>query len=204
MGLPPQRSPVPPPASAPVDEPDDFAARFAEAYSKLTLIATGITGDRTGAEDVVQDAALIAVEKRTQLHPGASFAGWLASIVRNCALNSRRKVRRRRTFAADPREFRDLPQQASAPVAPAGESSLGRVDAEAFDDQVLAALDELSDEARCCLLLRTVEDLPYSEIAALMGIPEGTAMSHVYRAKTTLRRRLASRSPAGSAPAEDP
>ena len=57
----------------------------------------------------------------------------------------------------------------------------------------LAALEELSEEARCCLLLRIVEDLAYSEIAQLLAIPEGTAMSHVHRAKATLRRRLASR-----------
>lgn len=62
-----------------------------------------------------------------------------------------------------------------------------------FDDQVLSALQQLSAEARACLLLRTVEQLSYRDISKLMHIPEGTAMSHVHRSRLKLRQLLADR-----------
>ena len=51
--------------------------------------------------------------------------------------------------------------------------------------------------ARACLLLRAVQDLDYSELSRLLGIPEGTAMSHVHRARNALRRALADRGTEG-------
>ena len=63
-------------------------------------------------------------------------------------------------------------------------------DQSAFDDRVLAGLHELSEPQRACLLLRTVLDLSYREVASTLEIPEGTAMSHVHRARQTLREKL--------------
>jgi len=60
-----------------------------------------------------------------------------------------------------------------------------------FDDRVRAALETLPETARQCLLMRTLFDAPYSEIAARLDIPEGTAMSHVHRARRTLREIMA-------------
>ena len=65
------------------------------------------------------------------------------------------------------------------------------IDQESFDDDVVAALMSLDETARACLLMKTVLDLPYREIAAALGVPEGTAMSHVHRARGALRERLA-------------
>jgi RNA polymerase sigma-70 factor (ECF subfamily) len=73
-------------------------------------------------------------------------------------------------------------------VSPSGQIA---PDQASFDDKLAAALQELSDEARSCLLLRIVEQLSYAEISALLNIPEGTAMSHVHRSKAALRKRLA-------------
>ena len=62
---------------------------------------------------------------------------------------------------------------------------------ESFDDEVLRALNSLSDDARICVMLRIVEKLTYKEISSYMEIPEGTAMSMVHRARTSLRKSLA-------------
>src|SRR5213079_264175 len=64
-----------------------------------------------------------------------------------------------------------------------------------FDDHVTKALNSVSDVARACLLLRTIEQMEYSEISRLLQIPEGTAMSHVHRARQHLRERLADKFP---------
>ena len=63
-------------------------------------------------------------------------------------------------------------------------------DCEGFDDELLEALRQLDTDARACLLLRVVMDMPYREIAETLGIPQGTAMSHVHRARRALGERL--------------
>ena len=174
-------------------DPQWFAAQFRAAYPRLALVAAGVLGDRQTAEDIVQEAAIIAFEKAGDFTPGTNFAAWLAEIVRRCALNERRKTQHRKTYAADPVRLaqiddRSATRQQRSPIARA----TGRIldDQAAFDDELVGALNQLSDDARCCLLLRTVEKLSYAEIAELMKMPEGTAMSHVHRSRATLRRLL--------------
>lgn len=187
-----------------VVDPLEFAALYRDAYHRLTLVAAGVTGERGSAEDIVQEAAIIAFEKYDQFAPGSNFAAWMAEIVRRCALNHRRKTQHRRTFAADPALLGQMNDSAATvEVSPvAAESGAILADQASFDDELASALMTLSDEARSCLLLRIVEKLSYAEIAALLKIPEGTAMSHVHRSKAALRKRL-SHDDAGAA-AVDP
>lgn len=175
-------------------DPTSFAAHYRDAYPRLTLVAAGVTGDRQSAEDIVQEAAIIAFEKAASFVPGTNFGAWLAEIVRRCALNHRRKTRQRKTYPADPAVLGELNHHVSHaadpwPIARGSGEILD--DQSAFDDDLVGALNQLSDDARGCLLLRTVEKLSYAEIAALMKMPEGTAMSHVHRSKAALRQLLA-------------
>jgi RNA polymerase sigma-70 factor (ECF subfamily) len=156
-------------------------------------VAAGVTGDRHSAEDIVQEAAIIAFERADRFTPGSNFAAWLAEIVRRCALNHRRKKQHRRTYAADPAVLGQMEMKATATSDPwpiAHESGAILANQAAFDDELMNALNQLSDDARSCLLLRIVEKLSYAEIAVLMKMPEGTAMSHVHRSKLALRERL--------------
>jgi RNA polymerase sigma-70 factor (ECF subfamily) len=59
-----------------------------------------------------------------------------------------------------------------------------------FDDHVLRALGALEETPRACLLLRVINELSYKEIGRALDIPEGTAMSHVFRARRYLMERL--------------
>jgi RNA polymerase sigma-70 factor (ECF subfamily) len=156
-------------------------------------IAAGVLGSPDHAEDVVQEAAVIGLEKLASFEPGTSFNAWMGQIVRNVALN----MARRRTRAAETGEG-ELTEQLPAPDA---EPALAQTDAgaltdpaadhgEHFDDRVLGALRVLTDTARVCLLLRTVLELDYAEIARTLGIPEGTAMSHVHRSRLRMRSLL--------------
>ena len=177
------------------DAAEEFAARYRQAYPKLTIIAAGILGQREGAEDIVQQAACIALEKRASHDSTGHFVGWLAGIVRHCALNHRKKTRNRKTFPADPSHFSQIADEAAAssdvlPVQP--KTGIIQPDQHSFDDEVLHALYGLGTDARCCLLLRSVQQLSYAEISDLLQIPEGTAMSHVHRSKQTLRKQLKS------------
>jgi RNA polymerase sigma-70 factor (ECF subfamily) len=174
-------------------DPAVFAAHFQESYRRLALIAAGVTGERQSAEDIVQEAAVIAFEKIDQFQPGSNFSAWMAEIVRRCALNYRRKVQHRRTFAADPTilaEAHGGDSKAEAPWPITNESGELAPDQTSFDDELSRALQTLNIEARSCLLLRVLENLTYAEISALLNIPEGTAMSRVHRSKSALRRQL--------------
>jgi RNA polymerase sigma-70 factor (ECF subfamily) len=171
----------------------DFIAQYRQAYPRLTAIAAAIAGDQVQAEDIVQEAAIIALEKLDEFEPGTNLVAWLAEIVRRCALNYRRKTQNRKTYATDPAGLVQLAQSstfglAASPIA----DQTGDLLAEqsAFDDEMIVALGRLSHDARCCLLLRTIQKLSYTEIAEIMQIPEGTAMSHVHRSKSELRNRL--------------
>jgi RNA polymerase sigma-70 factor (ECF subfamily) len=170
-----------------------LVAQYRQAYPRLTTIAAAIVGDQAQAEDIVQEAAIIAMEKIADFQVGTNITAWLAEIVRRCALNYRRKTQNRKTYAADPASLVQLARDSSgelvaAPLVDASGNLLA--DQAAFDDEVSIALQRLSHDARCCLLLRTIQKLSYTEIAEIMRIPEGTAMSHVHRSKNELRNRL--------------
>ena len=169
--------------------PESFAARFQEHKRLLWAIAAGITADRHASEDIVQESAAIALTKLSDFNPATSFTAWMGQIVRFTALNHTRTTIRRNTHpnadldkGADPEIV-----VRSNPITPRGELAPNQPE---FDDHVAAALDDLEPPARACLLLRAVVGLSYKEIATAMDLPEGTAMSHVFRARKRLRDEL--------------
>jgi len=183
---------------------DAFVTEFTASFRLFWLIAVGIVGDSALAEDVVQEAAIVALGKLDQYQPGTSFNAWLGQMVRYVALNEQRKQRRRSAVSLDPATMDQSTSDTSA--APGGGklqlTSRGQLppDQAYFDDRVLEALAEVKETARACLLLRTVEGLDYAEISRLLEIPEGTAMSHVHRTRKLLRQRLAEMQPGTGAP----
>lgn len=156
--------------------PAMFAACFRRATPSLWCIAAAVLGERTHAEDVLQEAAMVGLTKLHGFAPGTSFAAWMGQIVRFTALNHRRKHSRR----AEGELTDDVPDRAASPEP---------LDT-AFDARTLAALASLGETARACLLLKLIVELDYAEIAETLGIPQGTAMSHVHRARAQLRARL--------------
>jgi len=170
-----------------------FAARFRESSRVLWLIALGVLGDRHLAEDAVQEAAVIGLSKIKTFEAGTNFTAWMGQIVRHVALNLRRKQNRRRAVSLDGEGGSELaqagPQAADAP-GPIGAAGECLSNQQHFDDALMSALKSISDVARACLLLRTIEGMDYQEISELLKIPQGTAMSHVYRTRRMLRRML--------------
>ena len=158
----------------------------------MKCIAAGVIGNMSDAEDIVQQAYAVAIEKNQSFETQDKFLGWLAGIVRHCALNDRRKRLRRKTNPVDPSNIQkyvgDVQSVESGGTLDAGD--LASLQKE-FDDEVIKALESISVEARTCMLLKIVENLSYKEISVLMQIPEGTAMSMVHRARTSLRTALA-------------
>lgn len=172
---------------------EDFARLFQEHARLFWCIAAGVLGDRSRAGDVVQEAAVVGLTRLEQFEPGTSFQAWMGQIVRFVALNEARKMKPAAT-----------PNDVMAGVAGrggVGSSSPGvdrfsgdiQREQEAFDDDVARALRGLDETARACLLMKTVLELPYARIGEALGIPEGTAMSHVHRSRAAMRAALTGR-----------
>jgi RNA polymerase sigma-70 factor (ECF subfamily) len=156
----------------------------------LWCIAAAIVRDRALADDTVQEAAVVALGKLDEFDPGTSFSAWAGQIVRYVALNQRRSGLRSRVRATDPTVL--------AATSPAAEVEAGR-DGGLPAGRLSEALDTLEETARACLLMRTDTGLSYKQISEALGIPEGTAMSHVHRSRQALRTKLGD---AGSGGAE--
>ena len=167
---------------------EEFTTRFQSDARVLWTLAAGLLGDSTEAEDVCQEAFLAAYGKRDRFEPGTNFLAWMGRFVRNVATNELRKRARRQTASTDPVVL-DHRGSSFAGSAPRPEDEL--YDVEDFDERLMAGLRELGEVPRACLLLRTLRELSYTEIAALLELPEGTAMSHVHRSRLALRAKLA-------------
>lgn len=179
---------------------DEFAERFRASFRVLWLLALAIVGDPHLAEDVVQEAGIIALGKLNQFRPGTNLTAWLGRIVRNVALNQARKHRKHRGSGLDPAalEYDDSSEpEVGRPVPSlhsardATRAAANRSRDEELADLIMRAVHGVSDVARACLLLRTLEGMEYARIAELLNIPEGTAMSHVHRTRHYLRKQLA-------------
>ncbi len=173
--------------------PAEFAVRFQDGSRALWCIAVSVTGDRSGADDLVQEAAVVALGKLHEFDPATNFVAWMGQIVRFLALNARRKATKARPAGEELDGVADA-RGIHAPNSGEGISSRGGLHAHQsdFDDEVAAAVNELDETPRACLLMKTVLDLSYHDISLALSIPEGTAMSHVHRARKLLRDKLAS------------
>ncbi|MGE0145060.1 MAG: RNA polymerase sigma factor [Planctomycetota bacterium] len=161
---------------------DDFTSAFARHGRALWLLASAWVG-RSSAEDLVQETARVAWERRTQARSDGEILPWLAQITRHLAANWRRK---RGPIPTDPSELPDPVDESTA-----AEDSVFESLREHLPDEITRALSSLAEIARATLLLRVVGELPFSQIAAMLGIPENTAVSHARRARNALRSALA-------------
>lgn len=179
------------PASTPAATPDErFATYVLPEIEVLLRVARTLTPNQADAEDLVQDT-LVRAYRGIGGFDGAHPRAWLVTILRNTQIN---RTRRRRP------ELLDDPDRTMASVADA-ETDTHSVEAlvvgPTFDAVVEDAFRNLPDGFRRCVELVDIDGLTYAEAAALMGVPVGTIMSRLHRARRRIRDRLAG---AGLAP----
>lgn len=160
-----------------------FVAHLDAAYD----FARWLTRDERNAEDVVQEACLRAFKSLDSFHGGNGRA-WLLAIVRNTYYTWLKKTKAERLSVSFDEETMDAGELAEL------ESATGPVDL-ALQQQdtrrlVNAALERLPEEFREVIVLRELEDLSYKEIATIAGIPLGTVMSRLARARKLLLQHL--------------
>ncbi|MBB2750304.1 UNVERIFIED_ORG: RNA polymerase sigma-70 factor (ECF subfamily) [Rhizobium aethiopicum] len=152
------------------DRPFDVIGQLAA----LRRYARSLVRNSDEAEDLVHDALVRALEKKKSFRSGGNLRTWLLSILHNAhvdRLRQNRSLTRRHDEAAVGAEQ----------SLPAGQEHAVRL------QQVRDAFFDLPEEQREALHLVAIEDLSYQEAANALGIPVGTLMSRISRARAQLR-----------------
>jgi len=141
--------------------------------------------DRRDSEDALQNAVLRAFRAFDRYHDDASFRAWMFKILTNeiFAINRKRGRVAQFEIAVEPDEIEEFASLDFAAEMPLSWETL----ADALDEELLAALHRLNDAERAVLLMRGIGDLHYREISECLGIPLGSVMGNLSRARQKMR-----------------
>jgi RNA polymerase sigma-70 factor (ECF subfamily) len=153
-------------------ETDLFSDTLIGALPMLRAFARSLCGNRTLADDLVQETAVRALANRDSFTPGTNFNAWVITILRNHFYSEGRK-RRREVEDVDDRMASHLPD------APGQEGHVAMT-------EFLHAMQEIPDEQREALILVGASGFSYEEAAGVCGVRIGTIKSRVSRARTRL------------------
>jgi RNA polymerase sigma-70 factor (ECF subfamily) len=147
-------------------------------------------GDQSAAEDLMQDAFLRVVQGAHRYKLESKFTTWLYTIARNLCVDRARKMRFRRHKSLDqPTGSGDDP-----PLGDRVADTRAATDREAIGSelqgQLARAIESLRDEQREVFLMREYANLPFKEIAEVVGVPENTVKSRMRYALEHLRSLL--------------
>jgi RNA polymerase sigma-70 factor (ECF subfamily) len=164
-------------------------------FASLYNFACWLTQDRVAAEDLVQEAFLKALKGFSSYQQGTNFRAWIYKILRNTFLTTQAGLKASNELSLDSEEFGYEPVDGSdrSPSAePRGAQTpetllLARADQETIQ----RALEELPVHFREVILLCDLEEMSYHEIALALGVPQGTVMSRLFRARRAMRGLLA-------------
>lgn len=163
---------------------DPFEADALSHIDSLYGTAMRLTRRPSDAEDLVQETYLKAFRSSAQFQRGTNLKAWLFTILHNTFRNMRRRDGRNPVDVDS-----GVVEQAGNPAREyTPEQILTRA---SLDGDLQAALDALPDAFRQAVWLRDVEELPYAEIAQVLGVPIGTVMSRISRGRRALYERLA-------------
>lgn len=173
-------------------DPGSFEQLAMPLFDQLYNFAHWLTGDRADAEDLVQETYAKALKGLRSFAEGTDLRAWMYRILRNSFLTSRSGLAAKYTAPLE-EEF-----EGREPMAPdlTPELEVLRREGHATVEAALAALPVLYREA---LLLCEVEEMSYREIAVVLGVPIGTVMSRLSRARALMRKTLSGSSKSGEA-----
>lgn len=150
------------------------------ALPRLRRYARVLTGDVNRADDLVQDTLTRAWAKRRLWHAGSDLRAWLFTIMHNVHINQ---------FSLRRRELSEISLDAEEGPMVAWEIPVRATQSDRLElIELFAQIRRLPDEQREVLLLAVVEELRYQDIAKVLGVPIGTVMSRLNRAREKLRR----------------
>jgi RNA polymerase sigma-70 factor (ECF subfamily) len=154
---------------------DELATRYRAAAVRA---AQSIVG-REDAEDVAQDALLLAFKALPSIEDPTKFAAWLGAITRHRALRFGKRERTHQAGRVNLDEF--LLEHVGALAHPFVSDG---------DEELMLAFERLADDYALVLRLRFFDEMPLKRIAAFLGAPLSTVKWRVHRGKQLLREQI--------------
>lgn len=162
---------------------DDAPSSLVRHIPDLRRYARALVGDAWAADDLVQDTLERACERWKLWSVGSDLRAWLFTLMHNLFVDGARRALRQSGQRVD---IEDVANELVAPAA-ATEQAL----------DLQRCLLRLPEEQREVLLLVTLQDLGYEDVARITGVPVGTVMSRLSRARSRLRELMEGARPAG-------
>lgn len=163
---------------------DAFGALVQRHQAAVRRVCRAVTLDDHDADDAAQDAFLSALDRIETYDRARPFGPWLMRIATNAAIDMIRRRNVRRTEVLEE-------GLAAGPESPARDAERAEL-----RHRVKQALATLPERQRAAVTLFDLEGYAHAEIAALLGIPEGTVRSDVFHARRKLRELLGVYAPA--------
>lgn len=163
------------------DQDQAFRQAVVASTDALYRFALSLCRNGAGAEDLVQEACLRALQATRRPAPEDNLKSWLFTILHNVWRN---ELRRRRP---EPLEDNVLLFEPAAPKAQGPDETLAQT---LLEERVRDAVETLPAAFREIVMLRCVEEFSYQQIAGIVGCPAGTVMSRLSRARALLRHCL--------------
>jgi len=154
---------------------------MAKMGPRLITLSAGICRDRHRAEEIVQEA-FVKLWRQPPEAGEVAFSSWLRRVVTNLSINALQRDRRPSALPA----YSDDPAMRSARSDSPGASA----DTREQLDLVRAAMDRIDESKRAILMLRVFDQLSYEDIASCLGVPVGTVMSRLNRARSALMQEM--------------
>ncbi len=158
----------------------DFRSQLVALLPRLRRFALGLTASREEADDLVQAACEKALTKQHQWQPGTRLDSWVYRIIQTQRIDHLRRAKHAPVSLDDGA----LPEREDA-------HSAERAENEDLLQHTLKALEQLPEEQRVVMMLVVVEGYSYREVAEQLGIPHGTVMSRLARARLRVQAQLA-------------
>ena len=158
-----------------------FSSKLVAEVPHLRRFARGLCGDASLADDLVQDCLERGLKKQHLYDPNRPLRAWLYAILRNIHVSQWRRTSQFGIMA----DVNDLGAQEPS-VAPQQEQNLSIT-------LITQALDKLPPQQREVLVMISLEELSYKDAADIIGVPIGTIMSRLSRARNALHQLLEER-----------
>ncbi len=164
----------------------DFGSEAIEHLDALYRGALRLTRDADRAQDLVQDAYARALRYQHSYQAGTNMKAWLFAIMRNLYWDRFQKNQREPVSLDDIPEFALYDQMRDE----LGEGPEAEVLNRVARGEVVEAIEKLAPLHREVVLLVDVEGFAYKDAATILGVPIGTVMSRLHRARQQLQKDL--------------
>lgn len=165
---------------------ESFGRLVSRYQNRLYNTLVHFLGSADDAQDVAQDAFVLAFQKLSSFQGRSAFYSWLFRIAMNAAVSLKRKTKK---IKASVDAAKDRLGQEPTDSHPDTRPSHG-IEQNERQQIVREALAELSDEFRAALVLKEMDGLKYEEIAEVLDCPIGTVRSRIHRARLELKQKL--------------